>query len=379
MSSLKIGIIGSGRRAMSHISTLLKLGDKYKVTAVCDVDEARVADAAAKARAKPYTDILKMLSNERLDACLVAVQSEGHHVVAKALAERGVNILTETPIAITLACADQMIEAAKDNGVLLEVSENVPRWLHEKVKQRVASSGLLGEIKEFYLTYMSGSYHGVAAIRSILKTEAESVVGEHPPKDSVLERANILLLNGVRGVYEFNRAGRNYWEIIGTKGALRGNELHLFDSNQKFEIQIVRENSKISGAKIDTSPEIYVENHLWEYSLEGIDEVAIADAWLSLYEAIKSGKPLNYGAENARRDIELVMAIRESAMHGGLKIHLPLKEITEHEKIIHEEFAKVYGADPLLLKLEHLKIKYTLPDKLRSLMYCGRTDVEIKI
>jgi predicted dehydrogenase len=379
MSSLKIGIIGSGRRAMSHISTLLKLSDKYEVTAVCDVDEARVADAAAKARAKPYTDILKMLSNERLDACLVAVQAEGHHVVAKALAERGVNILTETPIAITLACADQMIEAAKDNGVLLEVSENVPRWLHEKVKQRVASSGLLGEIKEFYLAYMSGSYHGVAAIRSILKTEAESVVGEHPPKDSILERSNILLLNGVRGVYEFNRAGRNYWEIIGTKGALRGNELHLFDGDQKFEIQILRENAKISGAKIDTSPEIYVENHLREYSLEGIDEIAIADAWLSLYDAIKSGKPLNYGAENARRDIELVMAIRESAMHSGLKIHLPLKEITEHEKIIHEEFAKVYGADPLLLKLEHLKIKYTLPDKLRSLMYCGRTDVEIKI
>jgi predicted dehydrogenase len=378
MSFLKVGIIGSGRRALNHIDVLLKLSDKYKVTAVCDVDEVRAKEAAAKAGAKPYTDILKMLSNERFDACLIAVQAEGHHVVAKALAEMGVNILTETPIAITLACADQMIEAAKDNGVLLEVSENVPRWLHEKVKQRVASSSLLGEIKKFYLAYMSGAYHGFAAIRSILKTEAESVVGEHPPKDSILERADISLLNGIRGVYEFNRAGRNYWEIMGTRGALRGNELYLFDCNQKFEIQIVRENSKIVGAKINTSPEIHVENRLQEYPLESVDEIAIADAWLSLYNAIKSGEPLNYGAENARKDIEVVIAIRESAVHGGLKIHLPLKEITKHEKIIHEEFAKVYGVDPLLLKLEHLKIRYTLPDKLRSLMYCGRTDVEIK-
>ncbi len=182
---MKVGVVGCGARAMSHMSVLLKLSDKFEVAAVCDVDEARAAAASAKTGAKPYTDVLEMLSREKLDACLIAVQAEGHHVVAKALAERGVHILTETPIAITLPCADQMIEAAEDHGVLLEVSENVPRWLHERVKQEIVTMGLLGEVREFYLSYTSGSYHGVAAIRSILKTEAESVVGEFPPKDSV--------------------------------------------------------------------------------------------------------------------------------------------------------------------------------------------------
>jgi predicted dehydrogenase len=379
MCSLKVGIVGCGGRAMSHVNTLLKLRDKFEIVAVCDVDTARALHASMKARARPYTDILAMLSKEKMDVCLVAVQAEGHHVVAKALAENGVNILTETPIAITLPCADQMIEAAKDHGVLLEVSENVLRWLHEKVKQEIVSEGLLGEAKEFYLSYTSGSYHGLAAVRSILKMEAESVVGKFPPQDSVLERAELQLLNGVRGVYEFNRARGNYWEIVGTKGALRGNVLHLFDSDQKFEIQIIQEGSKIFGAKIGTTPEIRVENHLQEYPLESIDEIAIADAWLSLYNAIEHGRPLNYGAENARKDIELIVAVRESALHSGLKIPLPLRDTTTYEKIVHEEFAKVYGVDPLLLKPEHLKVKYVLPGKLRSLMYCGRTDVEIAI
>ena len=47
MSFLKVGIIGSGRRALNHIDVLLKLSDKYKVTAVCDVDEVRAKEAAA--------------------------------------------------------------------------------------------------------------------------------------------------------------------------------------------------------------------------------------------------------------------------------------------------------------------------------------------
>lgn len=384
MDALNAGIIGAGKRSMAHINTLLKLRDKFKITAVCDINGERAESAARMAEAKPYTNLLKMLSNERIDVCLIAIQAEGHHVIAKTLAERGVHFITETPLAITLACANQMIEAARDSGVLLEVSENVPRWLNERLKQRIVSSGLLGEVRGFYLSYVSGSYHGIAAIRSIIGAEAESVIGEHPPKDSVLERAEILLLNGVKGLYEFNREKGNYWEIIGTKGALRGSELYMYDGYRKFKIQIdissgQQEKPRILGAKLDALPEIYVRNHLEEYPLDNVDEIAIADAWLSLYNAIKYGKPLTYGAENARRDLELLMAIRESALHGGVKINLPLKEITDYERIIHEEFAKIYGINPLLLEPKHLEIEYTLPGKLRSLMYCGRVDVEIKI
>ncbi|MBS7612419.1 hypothetical protein KEJ27_09525 [Candidatus Bathyarchaeota archaeon] len=66
------------------------------------------------------------------------------------------------------------------------------------------------------------------------------------------------------------------------------------------------------------------------------------------------------------------MAIRDSEMRNGVKIDLPLKGITTYEKIIHEEFAKVYGLDLLELYPQHLKVKYTLPKRLGELMYYGR-------
>jgi len=377
MTLLNVGVIGAGPRARSHLPTLLKLGDRYRLTAICDIDEARVKSAAEETGAKPYTDLEEMLSEERLDACLIAVQAEGHHIVAKALAERGIHILTETPIAITVACADQMIEASKENGVVLEVSENVPRWPHERLKQKIVADSVLGEVKGFYLSYVSGSYHGIAAIRSILRSEGESVVGRFPSEGSVLERAEITFTNRVKGIYEFNRDKGNYWEIIGTKGALRGGELHLFEGSRRFEIQMekaeVNGRPGVVGAKVGAQPEISIRISLGRVLLDNYDEAAVADAWISLYNAVVEGRPLTYGAENARRDVELLMAIRNSASRDGVRVHLPLEGITEHEKLVHEEFTKVYGSGPLELGLRQLRVRYTLPGRLRELMYCGRT------
>jgi hypothetical protein len=39
--------------------------------------------------------------------------------------------------------------------------------------------------------------------------------------------------------------------------------------------------------------------------------------------AVVDGKPLDYGGENGERDVELLMAIRGSAMRGGEPIDLP--------------------------------------------------------
>ncbi|MCD6469736.1 Gfo/Idh/MocA family oxidoreductase [Candidatus Bathyarchaeota archaeon] len=388
MTILKVGVIGAGGRARVHLFTLLKLSDRYRVIAICDVNAARAKEVAEKTRAKPYLDLEKMLDREKIDACLIAVQAEGHHILSKMLAERGVHVLTETPMAITLACADQMIEAARENGVFLEVSENVPRWPQERLKQRIVASNVLGDIGGFYLSYLSGSYHGVAAIRSIIGSEVKSAVGEFPPFESILEegileRAEISFLNGVEGVYEFNLNRGNYWEIIGDRGALRGNKLFL-SGGEEFEIRLELEkvNMKgedvIVGAKVDTSPEICFQDIPREYLLTSYDEVAVADAWISLHEAIIDGKPLSYGAENARKDIEVLVAIRESALQEGVRINLPLKGITEYEKLVHSEFMRVYGVDPLEIEPHQLKVKYVLPIRLRHLMYCGRALQNLK-
>jgi hypothetical protein len=100
--------------------------------------------------------------------------------------------------------------------------------------------------------------------------------------------------------------------------------------------------------------------------------VAVAEAWCSLYDGVVHGKKLDYDGEKAMKDIELLVAIRESASKGGDRVALPLAEVTGHEKLIHSEFKKAYGIDMLDMSLQHLKQKYSLPDGLRGVMYHGR-------
>jgi predicted dehydrogenase len=375
MTILNTAVIGTGGRARAHLAVIPKLSDRYRLVAVCDIDEERAKTVADEMGVPAYTDVEEMLDRESVDVGLIAVQAEGHHPLARLLAERKVHIVTETPIALTVPCADAMIQAARENGVLLEVSENARKWPHERLKQKIVASGLLGPIREFYLSYTSGSYHGMGAVRALLPGEAQQVVGEFPGEEKVRERAEIEWANGVRGRYEYNRERGNYWEIVGSQGALRGGELHLCEGDRRLGIltETAGEGAEktVTRAYVQTEPEVAWENPWPAYALAGPDAVAVADAWCSLYNGVVHGKPLDYPGENARKDVELLMAIRESASQGGAAVALPLSGMTDHERLIHAEFEKAYGIDMLALTPEHLRRQYTLPERLRDVMYWG--------
>jgi predicted dehydrogenase len=347
MAILNAVVVGAGGRAGAHFPVIRTLYDKFKLTAVCDVDEERAKTVADGLGVNAYTDIEQMLDKEKPNVCLIATQAESHHVIAQVLAEKKIHILTETPIALTVPCANIMIESAQKNGILIEVSENVRRWPHERLKRKVVEHGILGEISEFYLSYTSGSYHGISGIRAILGSEALSVTGEFPDEDDVRERGYIEWSNGIKGVYEYNRSRGNHWEIKGSKAELRGNELHIYEGDKRLQIiteTIGEEKKTVKHSYVQTEPPIIWESHLQDYPFPGADEIAVADAWCSLYNAIIHGKPLDYGAENGKKDVELLMAVRGSATEGR-RLHLPMKEPNEHEKILHSEFKNVYGID----------------------------------
>ena len=376
MSILNVAVIGAGGRAGAHFPIIRKLNDKYRLIAVCDIDEEKAKSIASNMGGKAYTSFEEMLSKEKPDVCLIATQAESHHAIGRILAERKINIITETPIALTMPCADLMINIAKKNGVLLEVSENVRRWPHERLKRLIVEKGIIGKVKEFYLSYTSGSYHGISGIRAILGSEAVSVSGEFPNDENIREVGYIEWSDGITGKYEYNKARGNYWEIIGTEGAIRGRELHLYNGNKKLniitDISGEGDNKTLKKCYVETEPQIVWESPYQNYPLPGPDEVSVAEVWCSIYEGIINGKKLDYGGENGKKDMELLIAIRESATKKGEKVSLPLKGITEIEKLIHSEFEKVYGVYMPDMSIEHLKQKYTLPGALREIMYYGK-------
>ncbi len=373
MAILNAAVVGLGGRSRVHLSVLSVLTDRYRLAGVCDIDTERALAVADQTGAAAYTDLESMLDSETPDVALITAQPEIHHPIARMLAESKVHILSETPIAHTLPCADMMIRAAEDNGVFLEVSENARRWPRERLKQKIVREGLIGDVREFYVSYTSGSYHGISAIRSILGSDPRAVSGSFPDSSEVRERGVIRWSDAIGGTYENNTRRKNYWEVLGSEGSIRGMELHL-KSGQR-ELAIVSGSSGddrkriLHRSSVDTQPAVVWESPLKGYGLPDEDSIAIAEAWCSLHDAVVHGAALEYGAHNARRDIEILMGVRESAGKDGIWVDLPIAGVTDHEKRIHSAFEETYGVDLLDLTPGHPAMRGSLPPELRELLY----------
>ena len=354
MKRLKIAVVGTGGRGGAHLSTLPKLEPIYQLVGVCDIDSERAAETAQRMSVSGYTDLETLIEMESPDVILITVGPDGHHVITEVAASHGVHVITETPISITLPCADRMINAATQYGTKLEVAENVWRWPQERLKRKIVDAGLIGEITHAHLWYTSGSYHGMNAIRTLVQSKAVRVIG-HAKEigGSSWEVGVVEFENGVSLVYELpTRRRGNYWEIDGTKGSIVGNELVLYGETgtETYPIQTVTTEvdgvSVVDHTRVDTDPPVIWDNPLKAFGLVEADDVARGAELHSIYRAIVEEAEPEYGALNGRTDQEILIAIRESARNGGQPIDLPLTKITGHEENLHREYRERYGVDP---------------------------------
>ena len=178
MSKLNIALIGAGRRgAGAHLPVIPALSDAYRLVAVCDIDEEAANKYARQYGVNAYTDVRRMVAEEELDVADVTVPGPAHHAVCVYLARQGVNILCETPIAVTLAQADMMIEAARDNDVVLEIAENYYRAPMERFKTELINRGVIGKVSRIYRIFREGGYHGMSMLRLRAGGNPVSVLG----------------------------------------------------------------------------------------------------------------------------------------------------------------------------------------------------------
>ncbi|MDD3562916.1 MAG: Gfo/Idh/MocA family oxidoreductase, partial [Candidatus Cloacimonetes bacterium] len=121
MEKVRIGLIGCGRIAKNHLDAVSQIPDAEFV-AVCDTIPAK-AELVAEERGitKVYTDHHEMLAKEELDLVSICTPSGMHPEHGVDVANAGVHVLTEKPMAINIAAADRLIKACDDNHVHLFV------------------------------------------------------------------------------------------------------------------------------------------------------------------------------------------------------------------------------------------------------------------
>jgi predicted dehydrogenase len=381
MTQIRVAVLGAGNRAQDHLSTLVKLGPLCLLVGVCDADATRAAEAAERYGTTPFTELPRMLTEARPDLLYVIIPPDGHHAAVELAGRHGVHVISETPIATTLPLADARIDSAKRHGIKLEVAENVWRWPNERLKRQIIEAGLIGEVTQVHLWYYSGSYHGISAARNLIGSPATRVRGfaretSVPPHGDRVgrdymtgpyEHGLIEYANGAVCFYQYPLYPhfRNTWDVLGTTGAIVGQELVLVRDGQK-ESYPIRQELDASGevpilrrVYVETDPPIVWENPYTDFPIgAGADDIGRTDILAGTRTAILEDTEPAYGAAKARADQETLIAIRESARRDGEWVALPLTALTVAERELHEEYARRYGHDPLgdiesVLALQH--------------------------
>ena len=123
MNKLKFAIIGCGRIAERHAVQIYRLG---YLKAVCDNVSSRAISLGQKYNSKIYTDYDELLRKENeLDVIAICTPNGLHAEHSIKAFKKGVHVLCEKPMAITVYdCGEMIKEAEKANKRLFVVKQN---------------------------------------------------------------------------------------------------------------------------------------------------------------------------------------------------------------------------------------------------------------
>jgi len=144
-SRLKVAVIGIGSMGRNHARVYAEM-DSVKLVALADPQEKPLYTLAGRYQARAYVDYREMLAKEALDIVSVAVPTNLHREVAEEVIRRGVHLLVEKPLTLTVEEGQQVIELAGRRGIKLGVG-HIERFnpVVAALKQRL-EEGLLGRV-----------------------------------------------------------------------------------------------------------------------------------------------------------------------------------------------------------------------------------------
>ena len=145
MKTVNVGVIGVGAMGENHVRVYHKM-EEANLLSVSDVSERALKKIEKKYGAKGYTDYNELLKNPDIEVVSVCVPTTYHHSVVMEAIKNKKHVLVEKPIAFTLKEAKEMIEAAKEAGVILATG-HVERFnpAVQKAKELI-DDGVIGDI-----------------------------------------------------------------------------------------------------------------------------------------------------------------------------------------------------------------------------------------
>jgi predicted dehydrogenase len=373
-SPLRVAIVGTSRRSDYMYGPMVKvLAGELELVSVWG-RRAESARALGESLGAPwYTDLGKLVGETAPEIGIVSVGSLANGEVGLMAVESGLHVLLETPIAHKLAEADAIIRAAEARDLKIEVAEQFHLRPLEQIKLKLIEAGVFGRVYTSFNDFAGHGYHGVSVMRSYLGFDKKPLrvtgaMREYPlaahwspihdtrgPRNEKQEHGMVEFEGGLLGIF--------HWTDVAYDSALRWWRSGRFLAEKGMGVTLealgeAREWLSVLAAGGEGPQFITIERRwerndggalialaahtgdpaqpviLWENPFRparkghGVqwhdDEIAVASCLMSLVEAVRGGGQPSYGAQQARLDQEVTLAIRLSSKEGGRPVELPL-------------------------------------------------------
>ena len=292
--TIRVGMVGYKFMGKVHshayrdVGMFFDMDAGYEMKAICGRDEQGVRDAASRFGWESWeTDWRRLVARDDIDMVDINTPNDSHKEIALAAIANGKHVLCEKPLALNLADAREMLEAAEKAGVKHGVFFNYRFLPAVQLAKKIIDEGRIGEIHHYRAAYLqdwlidpnapmawrlrketsgSGAHGDINAhcidLARFLIGEFDRVVGhsrtfvkERPWPDGsgkgevTVDDATGFLAdfkNGAMGVFIGTRfaAGRknaNTFEIHGSRGSIRWdlerlNELEVYFRDDEPEL-----------------------------------------------------------------------------------------------------------------------------------------------
>lgn len=316
MNKLKFALIGTGGIAQTYAQAFQQ-SETCEIVAVADINRDSVKAYAEPFGAKSFADFKTLAENSEFDAVIIATPPDSHPEIAAFFMRKGIHVLCEKPLCLSVAEAKEMLETAGKSGVLFTMATKF-RYCEDVIKAKaILASGVLGEIVQFENAFtakvdmtkrwnsqkeisgggvlIDNGTHSVDIIRYFLGAITEVLAVETGGTQNLTVDENVKLLakteNGVAAsvdlTWGINKELANFISIYGTNGML-----HIGWRESLY--------------KLNSSPD-------WTIFGAGYDKVQAFKAKIENFRnAILEGEELLTKPEDALASVEVIEAAYKS-------------------------------------------------------------------
>lgn len=148
---IRMAIVGCGRISKNHFGSIEKHADNIELVAICDTDEVVLNTHKEQYQVNAYLQLEDMLKNEELDIVAICTPSGVHPDQVVTVAEHGIHVMTEKPMATRWKDGVRMVKACDKAGVHLFVVKQNRRNSTLQLLKRAVEEKRFGKINMVHL------------------------------------------------------------------------------------------------------------------------------------------------------------------------------------------------------------------------------------